>query len=106
VQWQRCCNQSFKTYHQLYKRSREVHPETVSMYWSKCAKCGETFQGKNIVEQHQLLDYKNCYYCYLEFSTEDYMFKHARTTHFVQVSLNRLESLSDMCKNTTRMSNV
>jgi hypothetical protein len=94
AQCQFCCNKNmvFMNCNQLYKHARDVHPEKVDELWSKCAKCGEAFPDKNIVEQHQLLPckkllVKNCYYCHKDMSAEEDEFKHAGTTDFEQALL-------------------
>jgi hypothetical protein len=91
-QWCQCFCYKFTNCNQMYKHTRDVHPEMVSELWSKCEKCGETFPDKNIVEQHQLLPCKKlltniCYYCHMEISVKEDTLKHAPMTQFEKALL-------------------
>jgi hypothetical protein len=84
------CNQSFTSHVEMFEHAWDVHPDSVSKFWIQCLKCQKSFPDKNLVKQHQLINCKDsikCHFCDLEFSVEQDMFKHARTTHIAQVLL-------------------
>jgi hypothetical protein len=86
------CNQSFTSHVKMFEHASDVHPDSVSKFWIQCLKCQKSFPDKNLVKQHQLKNCKDsncikCHFCDLEFSAEQDMFKHARNTHILQVSL-------------------